>query len=147
MWYRYIRKAHYHETDMMGMIHHSNYLRWMEEARIAFTDDNGISYTGMEAEGITSPIASLSIEYVSPARFGDILEVALCITRYSGAVLEISYEITDSAGHRPVVRASTRQGFIKNGRPVSLKKAMPGWHEKMLSLADIYSGENDKSSD
>ena len=147
MWYRYIRKAHYHETDMMGMIHHSNYLRWMEEARIAFTDDNGISYTGMEAEGITSPIASLSIDYVSHARSGDILEVALCITRYSGAVLEISYEITDSDGHRPVVRASTRQGFIKNDRPVSLKKAMPDWHEKMLSLADIYSGENYKSSD
>ena len=40
MRYKYIRKAQYHETDMMGIVHHSNYLRWMEEARIALTDKN-----------------------------------------------------------------------------------------------------------
>lgn len=138
MRYKYIRKAQYHETDMMGIVHHSNYLRWMEEARIGFTDENGISYTEMEREGITSPIASVRIDYVSPATFGDTAVIAIGVIRYSGAVLEISYEISDAEDSRLLARASTRQGFIKNGRPVSLKKAMPLWHEKMRSLSEIY---------
>lgn len=142
MQFKYIRKAQYHETDMMGIIHHANYFRWMEEARIAFTDENGISYTEMEKEGITSPIASVQADYLYPATFGDTAEVAISVLRYSGAVLEISYEIRDIKDSKLLVRASTRQGFIKNGRPVSLKKAMPEWHEKMLNLSQTYSAED-----
>ena len=126
---------------MMGVVHHSNYFRWMEEARIAFTDENGISYTQMESEGITSPIASVQADYLYPARFGDTVEVALSVLRYSGAVLEISYEIRNISDSHLLVRSSTRQGFIKNGRPVSLKKAMPEWHEKLLSLSQTYGAE------
>ena len=39
--FKYERKAYYHETDQMGIIHHSNYLKWMEEARIALMDELG----------------------------------------------------------------------------------------------------------
>lgn len=41
MTYKYIRKAHYHETDQMGIIHHSNYIKWFEEARIEMMDRMG----------------------------------------------------------------------------------------------------------
>ena len=34
----YLRKVHYHETDKMGITHHTNYIKWMEEARIDFLD-------------------------------------------------------------------------------------------------------------
>ena len=37
--YTYIRKVQYHETDKMGVVHHSNYIRWMEEACIAYPDE------------------------------------------------------------------------------------------------------------
>ena len=37
----YIHQAQYYETDQMGIIHHSNYIRWMEEARIAYMDELG----------------------------------------------------------------------------------------------------------
>ena len=47
----YIHKVQYYETDMMGMVHHSNYIRWMEEARIDFMDKLGFSYRKMEEEG------------------------------------------------------------------------------------------------
>ena len=43
--YTYCRKAQYHETDQMGIIHHSNYVKWMEEARIGYMNQMGFSYT------------------------------------------------------------------------------------------------------
>lgn len=42
--YTYYRKAQYHETDQMGIIHHSNYVKWMEEARIGYMSRMGFSY-------------------------------------------------------------------------------------------------------
>ena len=42
--YTYYRKAQYHETDQMGIIHHSNYVKWMEEARIGYMNQMGFSY-------------------------------------------------------------------------------------------------------
>ena len=50
--FTYKRKAQYHETDQMGIIHHSNYVRWMEEARIAFMESLGFGYDKVESLGI-----------------------------------------------------------------------------------------------
>ena len=46
--FSYIRKAQYHETDQMGIIHHSNYIKWMEESRIEYLKSNGIDYKQIE---------------------------------------------------------------------------------------------------
>lgn len=53
MTFTYERKANYYETDMMGVVHHSNYLRYFEEARIAFMDSLGIPYKELEENGIS----------------------------------------------------------------------------------------------
>ena len=45
---KYEHKTQYYETDQMGIIHHSNYIRWFEEARIDFMDHCGFSYAQME---------------------------------------------------------------------------------------------------
>ena len=39
----YEHKAQYYETDKMGIIHHSNYIRWFEEARIDYMEQAGIT--------------------------------------------------------------------------------------------------------
>ena len=57
--FTYIRKTHYHETDQMGFIHHSNYVKWMEEARVAFMDEIGLSYRSLEEGGIVSPVTGV----------------------------------------------------------------------------------------
>ena len=49
----YVRKVQYYETDMMGVVHHANFIHWMEEARILFMDRLGFPYAAMEAKGIT----------------------------------------------------------------------------------------------
>ena len=49
----YRRKAQYHETDQMGIIHHSNYVKWMEEARIDFMKELGFGYGEVEKRGLS----------------------------------------------------------------------------------------------
>lgn len=51
----YIRKVHYHETDKMGVTHHANYIKWMEEARVDFLNQIGYGYARLERDGITRP--------------------------------------------------------------------------------------------
>ena len=57
--YNYERQVKYYETDKMGVVHHSNYIRWFEEARVEFMRDNDISYRHMEEEGIQIPVVSV----------------------------------------------------------------------------------------
>ncbi|MFQ7173111.1 MAG: acyl-CoA thioesterase [Thomasclavelia ramosa] len=57
----YLHNAKYYETDRMGIIHHSNYIRWFEEARIDYMNQIGLTYKKMEEEGIISPVLSISI--------------------------------------------------------------------------------------
>ena len=56
---KYIHKVNYYETDKMGIVHHSNYIRWMEEARIDFLDQVGLGYRKLEDNGIISPVIGL----------------------------------------------------------------------------------------
>lgn len=49
--FSYQRKARYHETDQMGVVHHSNYVKWMEESRTEFLESIGAGYAKIEAGG------------------------------------------------------------------------------------------------
>ena len=62
----FIHKIQYYETDRMKVTHHSNYIRFMEEARVDFMEQTGLSYQQMEADGIVSPVISVSCEYKHP---------------------------------------------------------------------------------
>ena len=122
----YVRKAHYHETDQMGIIHHANYIHWMEEARVDFMDQMGFGYGRMEEEGIISPVLSVSCEYKSMTRFGDEVEITISVRRYTGVRMELHYEIRDRATGALRVEADSSHCFLnREGKPVSLKRADP----------------------
>ena len=59
----YKHTVQYYETDKMGITHHSNYVRWMEEARIDFLKQLGWDYARLEKEGIISPTVEVSCKY------------------------------------------------------------------------------------
>ena len=65
----YIHSVKYYETDKMGITHHSNYVRWMEEARIDFLDQIGYSYKRLEEEGIVSPVIAIDCKYKATTTF------------------------------------------------------------------------------
>lgn len=56
----YVHTVQYYETDKMGITHHSNYIRWMEEARTAFLAEKGWPYDRLEKDGVFSPVVSVN---------------------------------------------------------------------------------------
>lgn len=64
----YKRKAFYYETDRMDIIHHSNYVRWLEEARVDLMEQLGCPFHEIEARGIVSPVLSVETHYKYPVR-------------------------------------------------------------------------------
>ena len=123
--FTYTRKAQYHETDKMNIIHHSNYIKWMEEARIEFMDSLGFGFVKVEELGIMSPVAGITINYTSPVRFGDIVDITIKLTRYSGVIMEIAYEINNRTTGQLSATATSKHCYIKDGGVVNLKHALP----------------------
>lgn len=71
----YVRRANYYETDKMGIIHHSNYIRWFEEARLRYMEEMGWPFTKVEAMGIVIPVLSVDCQYKSMVRYDDIVDI------------------------------------------------------------------------
>ena len=67
----YTHKVNYYETDKMGITHHSNYIRVMEEARMNYLSEIGYPMTRLEEEGIASPVVSVTCEYMHPSTYSD----------------------------------------------------------------------------
>lgn len=131
----YTRKVQYHETDKMGITHHSNYIKWMEEARIAFLDSIGLPFQSIEAQGIVSPVTGVSIDYKHPTTFGDEVTVEVSISKYSPVKLEVSYTMKCAAGL--AATAVSRHCFLKEGKIISLKRECPEIH----GVLSGYAGE------
>jgi acyl-CoA thioester hydrolase len=132
--FTYIKKAHYHETDQMGVIHHANYVKWMEEARLAYLEELGLGYQHVEAEKVFSPVVSVGVQYKSPARFADDIEIQVSVEKYTSVKLQLTYRFFNKTTNQPCACASSVHCFIKNGKIISLKKDMPALHEKLSAL-------------
>lgn len=123
----YRRRANYYETDQMGIIHHSNYIRWFEEARVDYLEQLGFGYRKSTEAGIEFALTGLSCEYRSMVRFGDTVWIRMRITRLTPSRLHIGYEVTDSESGELRATGETRHCFYDQNRqrPVALKKALP----------------------
>ncbi len=121
----YRRKAQYHETDQMGIIHHSNYVKWMEEARVAFLDYVGLGYGKVERLGIVSPVVGITLGYKRQVQFGDEVEIRVEVQKYNGVVMEFRYEFYNLTKGEVCTNATSRHGFLKDNRVASLKKELP----------------------
>ena len=119
----YAHQTQYYETDPMGVIHHSNYIRWFEEARIDLMRQMGIGYEEMEAQGIISPVLSVTCEYKSMSHFGDTVLIIPILKFYNGIRMTIEYSVTDrETGELRCVGESKHCFLTRDGKPVSLKK-------------------------
>ena len=130
--YIYERKAHYHETDQMGVIHHSNYLRWMEEARIEYLNAANLNYKSLEDIGIISPIVSVNVEYKKPVKFDDVVLIKLQIVKYTGVSFEFDYDIVNKETGELCIKAHTKSCFLRNGRVISIRRECPEYDKKLL---------------
>lgn len=134
----YVHHAHYYETDQMGIIHHSNYIRWMEEARLDFMSQCGVPYKALEDMGIIIPVLSVSCQYRSMVHFDDCVEIRVKVVRYSGIKMELEYAFTNTKTGELTTTGTSAHCFLnREYRPMSLKKKFPeidGRFRAMLTL-------------
>lgn len=131
---KYIHKTQYYETDQMGIIHHSNYFRWFEEARVDFLEQMGYGYHRMEKDGIISPVLKISCEYKGMIRFNDRVEISLKLLEAGPYKFKIAYEVVDCEdGILRAMGQSSHCYLNKAGQPVSIKKVNPEFYNKFRS--------------
>ncbi len=123
--FTYTRKAQYHETDKMGIIHHSNYVKWMEEASIAYMESLGYGFDKVESLGVLSPVAGISVSYKNPVRFNDTVQISISLTRYSGVIQEVAYTFTNATTGELSATATSKHCYIKDGKIINLKHVIP----------------------
>lgn len=132
----YIHKVQYYETDKMGITHHSNYIRWMEEARVDFLGKVGYGFDKLEEEGITSPVLSVKCEYKESTKFNDEVLIEVNIKEFKGVRLIIEYVMTNNKTGNLVAKGETKHCFMNDkNMPVILKKASPEFDKKLKELA------------
>ncbi|WP_324824120.1 thioesterase family protein [Sinanaerobacter sp. ZZT-01] len=141
-----IRIANYYETDRMGIIHHSNYIRWFEEARVDYLDKIGMPYFEIEKMGVMMPVLEAHCEYKDPVHFGDTVVILTKIKEFKGARLTISYEIYDKETKKIRTKGETKHCFVhaETFQPLRLRTDYPKMNERILKLvgADIVDWES-----
>ena len=144
----YKRRVQYYETDMMGIVHHANYMHWMEEARIDFMDQLGYTYARMEEQGVFSPVLSLACEYKHPCVFNDIILITVSIAGFNGARLMLRYEMKKEGQDDLICVANSEHAFVdQKGRILRLKRAVPELSQKieLLMAHDESAAPEDES--
>lgn len=132
----------------MGITHHSNYIRWMEEARVDFLEQLGWGYARMEANGIQSPVVSVHCDYRKPTTFGDVVTITASVAHFTGVQLEVRYVMTDRKGETVCEASSSHCFLTPEGKFIRMKKAFPELFE-LLSMAaeDRNAEENIKKAE
>ena len=119
----YQHEVKYYECDRMGVTHHSNYIRFMEEARVDWLDQLGFGFDKIEAENVFSPVISVTCEYKRPTTFKDVIDIEVNIGKISEMKFEFVY--TMRVDGKVVCTAQSSHCFIENNRPVAISKRLP----------------------
>ncbi|MEP1765362.1 MAG: tol-pal system-associated acyl-CoA thioesterase [Sulfitobacter sp.] len=86
-------RVYYEDTDMAGIVYYANYLRYIERARSDWVREMGIDQLAMKENGIVFAVRRVEADYVTPARFDDILEVRTTLDSLSAAKMVMAQEV------------------------------------------------------
>ena len=140
--YIYERKINYYETDKMGVVHHSNYIRFLEEARCYFLEYLNFSYSEFEKLGVGIPVTNVDVSYKTPVTYNDTICIKVYIKNYTGVRLTVGYDVTDKKTGLTVITAETKHCFTSSDlRPVNLKKYSEEFHTKYTNLVKEYTSQ------
>lgn len=128
----YIHKVKYYECDKMGVTHHSNYIRFMEEARIDYLDKVGYGYEKMEEEGIVSPVIAVKAEYKKTTTFQDEISVELSVVAMSNIKFSFGYVMRCRGA--VVFKGESSHCFLIGGRPVSMEEKYPELYRMLQEM-------------
>ncbi|MBQ2440722.1 MAG: acyl-CoA thioesterase [Paludibacteraceae bacterium] len=124
----------YYECDKMGVVHHSNYVRFMEEARVDWLDQLGYGFDRMEAEGVVSPVVSVSCQYKHPTTFKDAISIELHVEHLS--TFKITFGYTMKVREQVVCVATSVHCFLENNHPVALEQRFPELYRNIVEVME-----------
>lgn len=129
----YIRQANYYETDQMGIVHHTNYLRYFEEARLDLMRQMGCSAKDLEALGIIIPNIDAYAKYLHTIHFEERFAVSVKPVSFTGVRMKFEYEVVKDG----VVCCTgfTTHCFVDSAmKPLILKRSHPEVFERLSKL-------------
>lgn len=131
----YERRINYYETDRMGIVHHSNYIRFLEEARCQMLDKAKMPYSSFEENSIMIPVLGVTCTFKHHVTFDDIILIKPYVKEFNGVRLTMGYTVTDKNTGNLVLTAETKHCFTDNSlKPVRLQNHIPEFYQKFLNL-------------
>ena len=126
----YRHEVKYYECDRMGITHHSNYIRFMEEARVDWMDQMGYGFDRMESEGVVSPVVEVDCRYRRTTTFKDVIDIDVSVASVSALKITFSYimRVADAV----VCTATSTHCFMEQGHPVQLEKRFPELYARVI---------------
>jgi acyl-CoA thioester hydrolase len=112
----------FYDTDAMRIVHHANFVRYLELARVRFLEQHLQPYSAFVAQGLHFAVTRCEVDFLAPARFDDALEIRCWLAWTRGASLGIAYRV-ERAGAL-LASAATEHALVDDaGRPTRIPAA------------------------
>ncbi|MBP7402754.1 MAG: acyl-CoA thioesterase [Clostridia bacterium] len=135
-------RVRYYETDAMGIVHHSNYLRWFELARTEYLREIGTPYRALEESGLLAVVLEAHCKYLRPARYDDRVTVRVRLGAYTPVRIELVYEVLRDG--ESLCSGWTRHAFLRDGKPVAPARSAPELH---MALEQALRSESEREEE
>lgn len=132
----YERHINYYETDKMGIVHHSNYIRFFEEARIDYLGKIGLNYKKIEDLGLIMPVLSVGCKYIKPLCFDEKAVIKSKLIKYNGMKLSVGYQIFNEHGELVTTGESEHCFLDAELKPVNIKRKYPQIYNRLKEIVE-----------
>jgi acyl-CoA thioester hydrolase len=105
-------RVRFSETDLMGIVHHPNYVSYMEIARIEWLRRRGVAYADWAAHGVHLAVVEVAVKYRSPARFDEEIDIRVALAEVGAASVRFDYRLVHALDGRLYAEGSTRLACI-----------------------------------
>lgn len=129
-------RVQYYETDSMGIVHHSNYIRYFETARTEMMRAHGMSYDDMEKAGVWMPVLSVTAEYKMPALYDEVISLFCWVEKLRGASVDLAYEVRGEDGRLCALGRSSHGFTDPDLKPLRMKRERPEMYEFFCKLTE-----------
>ena len=124
----------YAETDQMGVVHHAAYVPWLEQGRVDWLAELGVSYAGLERSGVFFPVVGLELAYRRALRFGDAVVVETRLTEIASRRLVFAYRVFREGDAAPA--ASGRSVHVPQDADGRVRRLPEGLAAKLQAAAE-----------
>lgn len=130
----YGRNVNYYETDKMGIVHHSNYIRFFEEARIFVMAQIDCDVKKLEDLELIIPNVDAYAKYLIPLRFGDRFEIDFRLVEFNGVKFKCEYKLYNQNKLLCAVGYTTHCFVNSDMKPISIKRSNSDIYDRLKNL-------------